>query len=180
MYERHDVLDASKTAGPESRPEHVGIASRGATPRGGRGEAARTHPTSVSRVGHDRRSVTLHPSSPRPPCRVKSASADAGAGEAERPAWGQFISHLLPLARPLLESRPTRPRFRLAELRPSESALSKPTPFRSLAPPTSSLISFTRPAPTCSVPIGSLRSRALSLLKRDFADVTFSLFEKAF
>lgn len=72
----------------------------------------------------------------------------------------RFTSLRAPL--PGVQPRPSR--FRLAELRPSEPRLPKPAPSRSLVPPISSLIGFTHPAPFCSAPIGSLRSRALSSL----------------
>ena len=87
----------AKLAGTDRRRmRHVGTARRSATPRGGRGraEAARTHPSSVSRVGHDKlANVNRHPSIQRLPGWEKSGGAAAGAGEDDRLA-GRVVHFL--------------------------------------------------------------------------------------
>lgn len=171
----------AKLAGTDRRRiRHVGTARRSATPRGGRGraEAARTHPSSVSRVGHDNlANVNRHPPSQRPPGWEKSGGTAAGEGEVDGLA-GRAVHFLETTPRRGVQLCPTQ--LGLAGTGPSEPIVPKPAPSPRLVPSISSLIGFTRPAFSYSSFIDSLGSCALSSLNREsFATVTSTLFGKA-
>lgn len=163
----------------QRRAKLAGTARRSATPRGdrGRAEAARTHPSSVSRVGHDNlANVNRHPPSQRPPGWEKSGGTAAGEGEVDGLA-GRAV-HFLETNPPGVQLCPTQ--LGLAETGPSEPIVPKPAPSPRLVPSISSLIGFTRPAFSYSSFIDSLGSCALSSLNREpFATVTSNLFGKA-
>lgn len=137
----------SKQGPTEGEPGHRrrGLTSRGG---GGRAEAARTHPSSVSRVCHNNL-ARRQPSWEKSRVLGAGAGAGAGAGEGERRTCSAF--HGLETTLFWVQPRPSR--FGLAETCPSQPIRPRPTPSPRLVPPISSLIGFTSPAFSYSAPI---------------------------